>query len=161
MEVRGDEGRCGSFVEQRSLCNLSGEISCAARVLDVAFGGQEGEPEHELELSQLDQHEEQEKKKKKNISLKEKVDKYDSSGDETEKEEMEDVSLLVRKFSKFLKRNKGAKIGQTKRFTKNNEASTSNQNFTCFECGKPGDMKIECPNPKKNPFKGKKEINTR
>ncbi|KAF1862464.1 hypothetical protein Lal_00026998 [Lupinus albus] len=98
--------------------------------------------EHELELSQLDQHEEQEKKKKKNISLKPKVDKYDSSGDESEKEEMEDMSLLM------------------KRFTKNNESSTSNQNFTCFECGMPGHMKMECPNLKKIPFKGKKEIKT-
>ncbi|KAF1874219.1 hypothetical protein Lal_00030252 [Lupinus albus] len=92
-------------------------------------------------------------------SAKAKVDKYDSSGDESEKEEMEDMNLLVRKFSKFLQRNKGAKTGQMKRFTKNNEASTSNQNFTCFECGKLGHMKMECPNLKKNPFKGKKEIN--
>ncbi|KAF1864587.1 hypothetical protein Lal_00039215 [Lupinus albus] len=79
--------------------------------------------EHELELSQLDQHEEQEKKKKK-ISLKAKVDKYDSSGDESEKEVIEDINLLVRKFSKFLKRNKGTKTGQMKKFTKNNDAST-------------------------------------
>ncbi|KAF1866115.1 hypothetical protein Lal_00043068 [Lupinus albus] len=45
-----------------------------------------------------------------------------------------------------------------KRFTKNNEASTSNQNFTCFECGKPGHMKMDCPNIKKGSFKGKNEI---
>ncbi|KAF1881725.1 hypothetical protein Lal_00032196 [Lupinus albus] len=64
--------------------------------------------EHELKLNQLDQHEEQEKKRK-NISLKAKVDKYESSEDEDENEGMEDMSLLVKKFSKFLKRNKGAR----------------------------------------------------
>ncbi|KAF1868040.1 hypothetical protein Lal_00015291 [Lupinus albus] len=101
------------------------------------------EEEHELELSKLDQHEEQEKKRK-NISLKAKVYNYESSEDEYEKEEMEDMSLLVKKFSKFLKRNKGAKTGQMMKFTKNNDASTSNQNFTCFECGKPGHMKMDC-----------------
>ncbi|KAF1870639.1 hypothetical protein Lal_00026059 [Lupinus albus] len=85
--------------------------------------------EHELELIQLDQHEELEKKKK-NISLKEKIEKYESSEDEHEKEEMDDMSLFVKKFSKFLRRNNGARTGQMKRLTKNNEASTSNQNFT-------------------------------
>ncbi|KAF1861405.1 hypothetical protein Lal_00025711 [Lupinus albus] len=53
--------------------------------------------ERELELSQLDQHEELEKK---NISLKEKAEKYDSSEDEDDKEETDDMSLFVKKFCK-------------------------------------------------------------
>ncbi|KAF1879807.1 hypothetical protein Lal_00039679 [Lupinus albus] len=73
---------------------------------------------------------------------------------------MEDMSLLVKKFSKFLKRNNGAKTGQMRKFTKNNDASTSNQNFTCFECGKPGHMKMDCPNLKKNSFIEKNEKKT-
>ncbi|KAF1896117.1 hypothetical protein Lal_00042883 [Lupinus albus] len=81
--------------------------------------------EHELELSQLDQHEEQEKKKK-NISLKARVEKYESSEDEDDKEETDDMILFVKKFRKFLRRNKGRRTGQIKKFSKSNEASTSN-----------------------------------
>ncbi|KAF1891552.1 hypothetical protein Lal_00015149 [Lupinus albus] len=102
----------------------------------------------------------EQEKKRKNISLKEKVFKYESSEDEYEKEEMEDMSLLVKKFSKFIKRNKGARTGQMRKFTKNNDASTSNQNFTCFECGKLDHMKMDSPNIKRNFFKGKNEMKT-
>ncbi|KAF1862338.1 hypothetical protein Lal_00026867, partial [Lupinus albus] len=37
------------------------------------------------------------------------------------------------------------------------EASSSNQTFNCFECGKHGHLKASCPTLKKNPFKGKSE----
>ncbi|KAF1895936.1 hypothetical protein Lal_00033941 [Lupinus albus] len=122
--------------------------------LAVLFGKLQ---EHELELSQLYQHEELEKKKK-NISLKAKSEKYDSSEDEDDKEEIDDMSLFVKKFSKFLRRNKGDRTGKIKKFSKSNEDSTSSQTFTCFECGKPGYMKMDYPNIKKSSFKGKNEL---
>ncbi|KAF1885806.1 hypothetical protein Lal_00042675 [Lupinus albus] len=49
--------------------------------------------ENELELIQLDQHEQQEKKRK-NISLRAKAETYESSTDESNKEDMEDMSML-------------------------------------------------------------------
>ncbi|KAF1888965.1 hypothetical protein Lal_00039564 [Lupinus albus] len=113
--------------------------------------------EYELELSQLHQHEEQEKNKK-NISLKPKAEKYDLSEDEDDKEETDDMSLFVKKFNKFLRRNKGTRTGQMKKFSKSNEATTSSQTFTYFECVKLGHMKMDCPNIKKSSFKGKNEL---
>ncbi|KAF1877890.1 hypothetical protein Lal_00038199 [Lupinus albus] len=88
--------------------------------------------EQELDLSQLERHEEQEKKKS-----------------------MEDMSLFVKKFSKFLKRNKASKSGPSKKFIRSNGSSTSGHTFTCFECGKLGHIKANCPTLKKILFKGK------
>ncbi|KAF1885289.1 hypothetical protein Lal_00029178 [Lupinus albus] len=136
------QSKVTAISEKKSLSKIS---------LAVLFGKLQ---EHELELSQLVYHEELEKKKK-NISPKAKAEKYDSSEDEDDKEETDDMSLFVKKFSKFLRRNKGGRTGQIKKFSKSNEASTSNHNFTCFECGKPGHMKMYCPNIKKSSFKGK------
>ncbi|KAF1864711.1 hypothetical protein Lal_00032031 [Lupinus albus] len=90
---------------QPKVTAISKKKSLSKMSLAALFGKLQ---EHELELTQLDQHEEQEKKKK-NISLKAKVEKYDSSEDEDDKEETDDMSLFVKKFSKFLRRNKGAR----------------------------------------------------
>ncbi|KAF1866156.1 hypothetical protein Lal_00031460 [Lupinus albus] len=139
---------------QPKVMSIFGKKSLSKMSLAALFGKLQ---EHELELSQLEQHEEQEKKKK-NISLKETIDKYDSSEDEDDKEETDDMSLFVKKFSKFLSRNKGARTSQMKKFSKSNEASTSNRNFTCFECGKLGHMKMDYPNIKKSSFKWRNEI---
>ncbi|CAL0313941.1 unnamed protein product [Lupinus luteus] len=78
----------------------------------------------------------------------------------TNQDDTDDMGLFVKKFNKFLKKNKGAKSGQIRKFSKNNDASNSNQNFTCFECGKPGHMKMDCPNLKKSSFKGKNDTKT-
>ncbi|KAF1888167.1 hypothetical protein Lal_00008080, partial [Lupinus albus] len=79
-----------------------------------------------------------------------------SQGEEPDEDNMEDMNLLVKKFSKSLTRNKG-----TKQFIKSNEASTFKQNFTCFECGKLRHVKVGCPSlVNKNPFKGKAEKKT-
>ncbi|KAF1893088.1 hypothetical protein Lal_00011161 [Lupinus albus] len=139
---------------QPKVTSISEKKSLSKMSLAALFGKLQ---EHELELSQLDQHEELEKKKK-NISLKLKAQKYDSLEDEDDMEETDDMSLFVKKFSKFLRRNKGGRTGQIKKFSKSNEASTSNQNFTCFKCGKPSHMMMDCPNIKKSSFKGKSEL---
>ncbi|KAF1868350.1 hypothetical protein Lal_00008157 [Lupinus albus] len=60
-------------------------------------------------LSNTNLNEEQEKKPK-NTSLNLKEDSRDTSGEESYEDGMEDMNLLVKKFSKFLKRNKGVKV---------------------------------------------------
>ena len=74
---------------------------------------------------------------KKNEELKDEV---------AESIESETLNLLVKRFGKYLKR-KGVK-GNPKRYTsKHNDSNSSN--FTCYNCGKQGHIKIECPNANK------------
>ena len=56
------------------------------------------------------------------------------------------MNLLVKRFGKYLKR-KGIK-GNPKRYTSKHDESNSS-NFTCYNCGKKGHIKIECPNANK------------
>lgn len=86
--------------------------------------------EHGLKLGRLLQHEEQEKKHK-NISLKVESNVI-AHNDDLDGEE--NSNLLVKKFVKFLRRDKTMRFKQERRFEKKNETSTSNQNLTCFEC---------------------------
>ena len=63
-----------------------------------------------------------------------------------ESSESENFNLLVKRFGKYLKR-KGIK-GNSKRYTsKHNDSNSSN--FTCYNYGKQGHIKIECPNVNK------------
>lgn len=80
-------------------------------------------------------------KKHKNISFKAEsnvVQQDDSSNKD------ENIIVLVKKFEKFLQKDKN-KNGNKRIFHKKNDDSTSKQNFTCFECGKEGLMKVDCP----------------
>ena len=60
-----------------------------------------------------------------------------------ESSESDNMNLLVKRFGKYLKSK-----GNPKRYTsKHNESNSSN--FTCYNCGKQGHIKIECPNANK------------
>ncbi|KAF1894548.1 hypothetical protein Lal_00039649 [Lupinus albus] len=56
-------------------------------------------------------------------------------------DEDEDMILLAKRFNKFLKKSKNFKKNK---FSRKNENSSS-QNITCFECGKSGHIKADCP----------------
>lgn len=53
-------------------------------------------------------------------------------------------------------------LGNKRNVFKKKDTSTSNQNFTCFECGKWCHMKADCPIlAKKSIHKGKKEFKSK
>ena len=70
-------------------------------------------------------------------------------------DEEENITLLVKKFGKFLQKDKTIRFGKGRKFFKKNEALKWNQNFTCFECGKQGHMKRIPSLANKSSFKGK------
>ena len=102
--------------------------------------------EHEIEMKRLNELESSEKKVR-NIALKTSTMKNEEPEDEVaESNESENLNLLVKRFGKYLKRK--VSKGNPKRYTsKHNESNSSN--FTCYNCGKQGHIKIECPNANK------------
>jgi len=98
--------------------------------------------EHELELKRLKEQETVERKTK-GLTLKTSV-QNDSNEEAENVEHDETLSLLTRKFSKFLKKKGKDRTQQKRRYPKLNESNSSN--YTCFGCGKTGHIKMDCPN---------------
>jgi len=103
--------------------------------------------EHEIEMQRLSELESSEKKVK-SIALKASSKKSDETEEEaTESSDNENLNLQVKRFGKYLKRkcNKG---NQRRYISKQNDSSNSSK-FSCYNCGKQGHIKIECPNVNK------------
>jgi len=73
--------------------------------------------------------------------------------------ENENLNLLLNKFGKFLKKfgkylkRRGNKCNQRRYNFKCND-SNNTSNFTCYNCGKQGIIKLECPNISQTKEKG-------
>ncbi|KAF1860319.1 hypothetical protein Lal_00037657 [Lupinus albus] len=104
--------------------------------------------EHEMELGRLTMHEDSDRKKK-NITLKATTSKSKEDKDDDESDsdlDDETMNLLVRKFSKFIKRKGGFKKFQKKEAKEStNKGKNNKDRFTCHECGKAGHMRFQCP----------------
>ena len=96
---------------------------------------------HELELGRLN---EEEDIGKKNIAFKIEVAKGKKQKEEEDSND-ENLSLMIKKFTKFMKA-KGK--NQFKNNKKENQRSFSN--FKCYRCGESGHVKADCPNSKKS-----------
>jgi len=92
--------------------------------------------EHELEMNRLNVQESEDKHVR-NIAL----NKQDSS-DESEEETL---SLLSKKFSKFLKRNRN-KESNKERYGNKKTSDFNSNNYTSFGYGEHGHIKADCPN---------------
>nr|KYP31948.1 hypothetical protein KK1_047495 [Cajanus cajan] len=102
--------------------------------------------EHEQKLHIFEENEQQDKKGKgvslralKSVKGKEVHEESSSEDFETE-----NFNLLVKKFRKFLRKKRNSSYKFNNKTNKKEEASTSSYN--CFECGKSGHIKVECPN---------------
>src|ERR1044072_5748785 len=112
--------------------------------------------EYETELGRLEKHENQDKRFK-GIALK--VDSKENQDDDAPEED-ENFMLLVKRLGKFFGKNdKSSFYAKRKKHFRKKEASTSTQDVTCYECGKQGHIKPDCPKlSKKGGFKGKKDL---
>ena len=99
---------------------------------------------------------ESEDKHTRSIALK--APKHKGKQDYSDDSDEENLSLLSRKFSKFLKRNRN-KDNNKERYGNKKSNDFNSNNYTCFGCGEQGHIKANCPNKskeKKPSFKEKK-----
>ena len=111
--------------------------------------------EHELEMNQLNV---QESKDKHVRSLALKAVKHKGKQESNDDSDEKNLSLLSRKFSKFLKRNR-IKDNNKDRYGNKKSNDFNSHNYTCFGCGEQGHIKADCPNKskeKKPSYKEKK-----
>ncbi|XP_068486789.1 uncharacterized protein [Phaseolus vulgaris] len=91
--------------------------------------------EHEIEIQRL-AIQESEDKHNKSITLKASKQQHVSS-----ESEEENISLLSRKFSKFLRKKQASK-----RYDSKKPSEFNSNKHTCYGCGEQGHIKSECPN---------------
>jgi len=102
--------------------------------------------EHELEMNRLNVRESEDKHVR-SIALK--AAKHKSKQESSDESEEENLSLLSKKFSRFLKRNRN-KEANKERYGNTKISDFNSNNYTCFGCGKQGHTKTDCPNKESN-----------
>ncbi|XP_068498418.1 uncharacterized protein [Phaseolus vulgaris] len=97
---------------------------------------------------------ESEDKHVRNINLK--AAGHKNCQDSSDDSEGETLSLLTRKFSKFLKKTNNKNQSSNMYNSKKLNDFNSNK-YTCFGCGEQGHIKVDCPNKKSTEKKGHKK----
>jgi len=84
-------------------------------------------------------------KKTRSLALKSKAVEVETSEDNSEEDsDTENLSLLTKKFQKFIKLKRRTKNQQSKMY--NRKPDSNSNKLTCFGCGKQGHIKADCPN---------------
>jgi len=109
--------------------------------------------EHEIEIQRIFVQESEDRHNK-SITLKASKQQHVSS-----ESEEENISLLSRKFSKFLRKKQASK-----RYGSKKSSEFNSNKYTCYGCGEKGRIKSECPNnevKEKGDFKKEKKGKTK
>ncbi|KAL4284161.1 hypothetical protein GQ457_16G016240 [Hibiscus cannabinus] len=112
---------------------------------------------HEL-MNQGKRDEEKKKEEKKEIEKKKigialKASLESDSSDEDD----EEMAFLAKRFTRFMKSNRGRKFLRKGDFKNKNREEEKDQ-LICYECKKPGHIRTECPQLKKKSFGKKKKL---
>ncbi|KAL4335315.1 hypothetical protein GQ457_07G004490 [Hibiscus cannabinus] len=112
---------------------------------------------HEL-MNQGKRDEEKKKEEKKEIEKKKigialKASLESDSSDEDD----EEMAFLAKRFTRFMKSNRGRKFLRKGEFKNKNREEEKDQ-LICYECKKPGHIRTECPQLKKKSFGKKKKL---
>nr|UBX54607.1 transposon Pol polyprotein [Lupinus angustifolius] len=100
--------------------------------------------EHEMELGRLTMNEESDKNR---ITLKATRFQEDQESEDSslDSDSDEDLTLIFEKFKKYLKKKGGIKNLKKEAKNSTKKSKIPKEEFTCYECGKSGHMKHQCP----------------